>query len=76
MSVDYLLDKISPTDIIHCAGKVGGLAANMKYKGEFFYDNIMMNANIIESARTHGVQNLVCFLSTCIFPDKIDYPFT
>jgi GDP-L-fucose synthase len=62
--------------IIHCAGKVGGVGGNMKYKGEFFYDNIMMNTNVINGARLSGVKNLVCFLSTCIFPDNIDYPLT
>ena len=62
--------------IIHCAGKVGGVGGNMKYKGEFFYDNIMMNTNIIESARLFGVKKLVTFLSTCVFPSEVDYPLT
>jgi len=62
--------------IIHCAGKVGGVGGNMKYKGEFFYDNIMMNTNIIESARLFGVKKLVAFLSTCVFPSEVDYPLT
>ena len=65
-----------PTHLIHCAGKVGGLGGNMKYKGEFFYDNIMMNTNVIEGARMSGVKNLVAFLSTCVFPDKVEYPLT
>ena len=62
--------------IIHCAGKVGGVGGNMKYKGEFFYDNIMMNTNVIESARKHDIKKLVCFLSTCVFPDNVEYPLT
>jgi GDP-L-fucose synthase len=62
--------------VIHCAAKVGGVGGNMTYKGEFFYDNIMMNTNVIESARISGVKNLVAFLSTCVFPDKVDYPLT
>jgi GDP-L-fucose synthase len=62
--------------IIHCAAKVGGVGANMNYKGEFFYNNIMMNTNVIEGARLSGVKNLVAFLSTCVFPDKVDYPLT
>jgi len=65
-----------PTHVIHCAGKVGGLSANMNYKGEFFYDNIMINTNVIESARKNNVKKLVSFLSTCVFPDKIEYPIT
>jgi GDP-L-fucose synthase len=62
--------------IIHCAAKVGGVGANMNYKGEFFYDNIMINTNVIEGARLSGVKNLVAFLSTCIFPNEVDYPLT
>jgi GDP-L-fucose synthase len=62
--------------IIHCAGKVGGVGGNMNYKGEFFYDNIMINTNVIESARMSGVKNLVAFLSTCVFPDNVEYPLT
>ena len=62
--------------IVHCAAKVGGVGANMNYKGEFFYNNIMMNTNVIEGARLSGVKNLVAFLSTCVFPDKVDYPLT
>jgi GDP-L-fucose synthase len=62
--------------IIHTAAKVGGVGSNMKYKGEFFYDNIIMNTNIIETAREEGIENLVVFLSTCIFPDDVEYPLT
>jgi GDP-L-fucose synthase len=62
--------------IIHCAAKVGGIGGNMNFKGEFFYDNIMMNTNVIEGARMSGVKNLVAFLSTCIFPDNVEYPLT
>jgi len=68
---EYAVDRI-----IHCAAKVGGVGGNMKYKGEFFYDNIMINTNVIESARQHGVKKLVAFLSTCVFPDNVEYPLT
>lgn len=62
--------------VIHTAGKVGGLGGNMNHKGEFFYDNIMINTNVIESSRLTKVKNLVAFLSTCIFPDSVEYPLT
>tara|TARA_R100000908_G_C3747048_1_gene142190 strand:+ start:1009 stop:1917 length:909 start_codon:yes stop_codon:yes gene_type:complete len=62
--------------VIHTAAKVGGLGANMTKKGEFFYQNIMMNTNVIESCRIAEVKNLVVFLSTCVFPDNIEYPLT
>lgn len=66
----------NPTHVIHCAGKVGGVGGNMNFKGDYFYDNLMINTNVIESARKNGVKNLVCFLSTCVFPDKVEYPLT
>jgi GDP-L-fucose synthase len=72
---DMLLNK-DIKSLIHCAAKVGGLGSNMNYKGEFFYQNIMMNTNVIESARINGVENLVVFLSTCVFPDNVEYPLT
>jgi GDP-L-fucose synthase len=74
--VDTMLKTINFDGIIHCAGKVGGVGGNMNHKGEFFYDNIIMNTNIIESARQHGIKKLVCFLSTCVFPDNVEYPLT
>ncbi len=74
--VDDVFEKIDFDGVIHCAAKVGGVGGNMKYKGEFFYDNIMINTNVIESARVHGIKNLVTFLSTCIFPNEVNYPLT
>ncbi len=74
--VNEFFNENSFDGVIHCAGKVGGVGGNMKYKGEFFYDNIMMNTNVIESARRFGIKKLVAFLSTCVFPDKVEYPLT
>jgi GDP-L-fucose synthase len=73
---DSMFAEHNPTHVIHCAAKVGGLGGNMNYKGEYFYNNIMINTNVIESARKFGVTNLVSFLSTCIFPDNVEYPLT
>ena len=71
-----LFKAIKPDGIIHCAGKVGGIGGNSNYKGEYFYDNIMINTNVIEAARQAGTKNLVAFLSTCVFPDSVKYPLT
>ena len=76
IETDNMFKQHKPTHVIHCAGKVGGVGGNMNYKGEFFYDNIMINTNVIESCRKHDVTKLVTFLSTCIFPDKVIYPLT
>jgi GDP-L-fucose synthase len=70
----YQLHK--PTHVVHCAAKVGGVGGNMSFKADYFYDNIMMNTNVIEGARKHGVSKLVNFLSVCVFPDDVTYPLT
>ena len=76
VAVNLLFEKLKPTKVIHCAAKVGGLGGNMNYKGEFFYDNIMINTNVIEACRKYNVEKLVCFLSTCVFPNDVEYPLT
>lgn len=71
-----LFKKISPTHIIHTAARVGGILGNTGHNGEFFYDNIMINTNVLEAARLVGTKRVVSYLSTCIFPNKIEYPLT
>jgi len=67
---------IKPEKVIHCAARVGGLGGNMNHKGEFFYENIMINTNVLEACRQIGVKKVVSFLSTCVFPDDVEYPLT
>lgn len=74
--IKTMVNEQNVDSVIHCAAKVGGVGGNMNYKGEFFCDNIMMNTSVIESSRISGIENLVCFLSTCIFPDDVKYPLT
>lgn len=62
--------------IIHCAARVGGVKGNMSYPGEFTYENLKMNTGIIEEARKAGISKLIAFSSTCVFPDKVEYPLT
>jgi len=74
--VQNIFETHKPTHVIHCAARVGGVGGNIKAKGEFFYDNIMINTNVLEACRLYNVKKVVSFLSTCIFPDSIDYPLT
>jgi GDP-L-fucose synthase len=73
-STTELFERIKPTHVIHLAAMVGGLFKNMKYKVEFFRENVLMNDNVMECCRKFGVSKLVSCLSTCIFPDKTSYP--
>jgi len=62
--------------IVHCAAKVGGIKANSEHLGEFYYENMVMNTNLLEAARLTGVKKVVSFLSTCVFPADSTYPLT
>ncbi|GAM23498.1 hypothetical protein SAMD00019534_066730 [Acytostelium subglobosum LB1] len=66
--------KYKPTHVIHLAARVGGLFSNMKYKVEFFRENIAINDNILACCHEFKVVKCVSCLSTCIFPDKTTYP--
>jgi GDP-L-fucose synthase len=58
------------------AAKVGGIHANNTYPADFIYENLMMEANIIHAAHTHGVQKLLFLGSSCIYPKLADQPMT
>lgn len=73
---DEMFENNKPTHVIHCAGKVGGIGGNMSSMGTYFYDNLMINTNVIESARKNNIEKLICFSSTCVFPDNVEYPLT
>lgn len=71
---DRMFNTYKPKWVVHTAARVGGVLANMQANGEFYRDNVLINTNIIDQAQKHGVEKLICFLSTCIFPDQTDYP--
>jgi len=73
---EAIFEKHKPEIVIHMAGKVGGIKANMNHLGEFYYDNIMINTNVLEASRKHNVQKVLSVLSTCVYPDDIKYPLT
>ena len=72
--VNLMFMNHQPRKVIHAAAKVGGLGSNMKYKGQYFYENLMINANVIDEAYHWGVNRLVAFLTTCAFPAEVEYP--
>jgi len=73
-STTALFEKLKPTHVIHLAAMVGGLFRNLKYKVEFYRENVLINDNVMECCRIFNVVKLVSCLSTCIFPDKTTYP--
>ena len=65
---------IKPDLVIHLAAEVGGIGGNMMHSGEYFRNNVLINVNVLECARIFKVKKLVSFMSTCVFPDKTEYP--
>jgi len=63
-----------PHVVFIAAAKVGGIEANEKSPAEFLYDNLMIEANIIEAARLACVEKLVLLGSTCIYPKMAPQP--
>jgi GDP-L-fucose synthase len=63
-----------PQVIFLAAAKVGGIHANATYPAEFLYDNLMIEANVIDAAWRAGVDKLVFLGSTCIYPKEAPQP--
>lgn len=63
-----------PDYVFLAAAKVGGILANDSYPAEFIYDNLMMEANVIDAAYRNGVQKLLFLGSTCIYPKLAPQP--
>jgi len=74
--VKQIFDKYRPCNVVHLAARVGGLYANMNDQIGFLRDNLLMNDNVISLCHEFGVKRAIFCLSTCVFPDKADFPLT
>ena len=63
-----------PDQVYLAAAKVGGIHANNTYPAEFIYQNLIMQANVIDAAFRNGVQKLLLLGSSCIYPKLADQP--
>lgn len=70
--VDSLFKGIRPDVVIHTAARVGGIGGNEAMHEQFFYDNILMNTNIIRACCENNVKKLFAFSSVCVFPDNLE----
>jgi GDP-L-fucose synthase len=73
-SVRAFFEKEKPTQVYLAAAKVGGIHANDTYPAEFIYQNIMVQANVIDAAFRSGVQKLLFLGSSCIYPKLATQP--
>lgn len=72
--VTDLFKKEKPEYVINAAAKVGGIHANNTYRGQFIYENMMIQNNVIHSAHETGVKKLLFLGSSCIYPKLASQP--
>lgn len=71
IEVRLLFDTIMPDVVIHTAARVGGIGGNEAYHESFFYDNMMMNLNIVRHSIRCNVSKLLAFSSMCVFSEEL-----
>lgn len=69
------LAEFKPNLIIHAAARVGGIGANRKHPAEFFYDNLMMGAQLMHEAYRANVAKFVALGTVCAYPKYTPVPF-
>lgn len=72
--VHRMFSEHRPTHVIHLASKVGGVLANSKDPVGFYEQNILMNTYVLHYAHQYNVERVISMMSTCIFPNTIEYP--
>ncbi|MDX1809606.1 MAG: GDP-L-fucose synthase [Sulfurospirillaceae bacterium] len=73
-SVDTYMKSNNPDIVIHCAGIVGGIQANMAHPVKFLVENTQMGLNIIMSAHESGVKKFINMSSSCMYPREAKNP--
>jgi len=64
-----------PDTVIHLAARVGGIGANRENPGRFFYENLMMGAQMMEQGRLFGLKKFVALGTICAYPKFTQVPF-
>ena len=73
-AVQEFFQQHRPTQVYLAAAKVGGIHANNTYPADFIYDNLVVQANVIDAAHRVGVQKLLFLGSSCIYPRMAAQP--
>jgi GDP-L-fucose synthase len=73
-AVQAFFEKERPDHVFLAAAKVGGIMANNIYRGEFLYENLMIQSNSIDAAYRSGVKKLMFLGSSCIYPKMAPQP--
>ena len=74
-AIQQLFEKTQPEIVIHLAAIVGGIGANRENPGRFFYENLIMGAELMEEARRRDVAKFVAVGTVCSYPKHTPVPF-
>jgi GDP-L-fucose synthase len=74
-AVKRLYQEAKPDIVIHLAARVGGIGANMRNPGSFFYQNLMMGVQMMEEGRLFGLEKFVAIGTICSYPKFTPVPF-
>jgi GDP-L-fucose synthase len=72
--VNRFFEAEKPDYVVLVAAKVGGISANNRFRGQFIYENMMIEMNVIHAAKLHGVKKLLFLGSSCIYPKRAPQP--
>jgi GDP-L-fucose synthase len=72
--VTDLLDRTRPDAVVHLAAVVGGIGANRRQPGRFFYDNAVMGLEVLEACRLHEVGKVLVVGTACAYPGSAPTP--
>jgi GDP-L-fucose synthase len=70
-----MYDAARPDLLIHLAATVGGIGANLRNPGKFFYDNLLMGAQLIDEAKDRGIEKSIVMGTICAYPKFTPVPF-
>jgi GDP-L-fucose synthase len=74
-AVERLFEIFRPEVVVHAAASVGGIGANRKNPGRFFYENAIMGIQVVEACRRYGVEKTIVLGTICSYPKFTPVPF-
>ncbi|MBN1672247.1 MAG: GDP-L-fucose synthase [Kiritimatiellae bacterium] len=74
-AVRRMYEAMKPDVVFHLAAVVGGIGANRRHPGKFFYDNLMMGVQLMEEGRRRGLAKFVAVGTVCAYPKFTPVPF-
>ncbi|MCP5196304.1 MAG: GDP-L-fucose synthase [Gammaproteobacteria bacterium] len=76
VAVERFFDEVMPEFVVLAAGRVGGIVENQTYPADFITTNLAIQLNVLRAAHRTGVQKLILFASSCMYPRECPQPMS